>query len=253
MKKVLATAVALCLTGAVIHPAHAAYELSEKEMTPKLQELIAKYNAAKPEALPSTPNIKEFVAESKTDVGTQQSKLTALLNERGYLKGTKYAVDAQNYATNARKELDDLAPVENYPQSIAVARANLPLLIQILENLPPLDEFPFKCFHYEGTKITGIIEPGPARNWRFYKEPYGPNDYVDFLSEINDVGLINSGSEIVVSRTPNGMIQHGWLGKDPKDGREVVACIDHAAKASPSELPEAKKEGRQEEMRQERR
>ena len=166
-----------------------------------------------------SPDIKSFLDQSNAQIQSLQTKLTSLLSEKGYLGGSEYEQQAQTFLSAARKNLRSLEPIQTLPRDISLARAQVPLLIELLENMPIPDEFPFKCYDYTGQKATGIIMTLNGQ-LRFHYAPFGEKDYYSFIDPIHNVGLMGSGKEVVVSTTPDGKLEDALIGPDGK-----VSCL----------------------------
>lgn len=248
MKKVIVVTILMGLSGtALVAPevvmaaAPNGSQFSEEQirkLPPALQEILQKLRSGKLENLPPYPDLKTFVDASETQIRELQTKLTALLAKKGYLIGTEFDQYAQKALAESKSHINALkglqaliGPAEG---SIAYDRAQIPLFIELLEDVPPPDTFPGKCYNYGtqgGRVITGFVQRVFGN--LVFQYGGGEEEFYKFINPISDVGLINSGKEYNVSITPNGMQQDAWVGPDNK-----VACLSFVHKAStPSNLP----------------
>jgi hypothetical protein len=159
----------------------------------KFKELEAKLNARKVKIVPDPTNMIDFLDKSNAELQKLQRKLTSVLNKQGYLVGTPYADAAQTYLSDSRKNINSLKAVQNLPLEISVARAQVPLLTELLENFPVPDTFPGKCYNYDGKKVEGRVDHYMGR--LVFRYGAGDKDFYEFQKPNEDVGLIGSGKE----------------------------------------------------------
>ncbi len=241
MKNFFMVALLMGLSGTAfgVHAKTNTLQIETKNLPPSLQGLVKEIQSGKLKDVPPYPDLKSFLDKSTPDIQGLQDQLNALLKEKGYLVGSSVAVLAQDLLTQARNDIKALRAVEDLTQPIATTEGGVPGLIEYLKTVTPPGGFPFACYNYSGTKLTGIVTTLNGK-LRFLHSPYNETDYVGFLSDIHDVGLINSGKEYVVSRTHNGTVQDAWLGTDPTTQRNVVVCMGHPYKPSTNLRPPAK-------------
>lgn len=191
----------------------------------KFEQLKAQYESGKLEVVPPSPDVKDFLDTSNTEIQSLQTKLSALLKEKGYLVGTEYAEAAQTFLSDSKTKIKSLRGIQNLPSEIALARAQVPLLLELLDNMSPPDQFPFKCFNYKGTAVEGIVDSFMGKLvFRYGAEE---KDFHTFIDPITDVGLIGSGKEVTVSPTPNGQKEKALL---DENGRAACLSLPYPAK-----------------------
>ena len=207
-------------------------EAQIKKLSPALQEVLQKIRTGKIEDLPPFPDLKTFLDTSEAQIKSLQAQLNTLLAEKGYLIGTEFDQFAQKALVESKAHISTLRGVQDLlgpnQGSIAYDRAQLPLYIQFLQNVPPPDTFPGQCYNYDmqgGREVTGIVQRFLGR--LIFQYGAGENEFYNFIDHISDVGLIHSGKEYIVSITPNGMQQKAWVGPDNK-----VACLSLTYKVS---------------------
>ena len=91
--------------------------------------------------------------------------------------------------------------------------------------MPPPDQFPFKCYHYNGTAVEGIVDSFMGK--LIFRHGAGEKDFYTFIDPITDVGLIGSGKEVIVSPTPNGQKEKALL---DENGRAACLSLPYPAK-----------------------
>lgn len=168
--------------------------------------------------------LQTFVTQSTNSLNGLYTQKNQLLKEKGYLKGNPVLNLVDQTLSETKKNLMTLAQAENAYSTVSSNLAGLPLLLAYLNTITPSTNFPDSCVTYNGTKVTGgAVKYSPTRVYRFYydnlEKSYG------FLSEITDVGLINSGSPYTVGATPGGQVQDGYLGTDPITKQQVIVCL----------------------------
>ncbi len=227
MKKILAAALVMSLSGTAFAAAPA------EKLPAHIQELMKQLKSGKLKDVPPYPQgLKEFLETSQPQIQKYQTQLTGLLNKKGYLIGSAVAILAQQTLTEAKNNIKSLIPVERGPGQIASARGGVPYLIDYLETAQVPSGFPFQCYNYAGKRLTGFVTTMNGK-LTFHHSPYKSNDYVGFLTDIHDVGLIQSGKEYIVSMTSK--LQYAWLGPDKTTGKQVVVCMGHPHTSSAKE------------------
>lgn len=201
----------------------------------KFQELKQQFESGKVRVVPPSPDIKDFLDTSGTEIQSLQNQLNALLKERGYLVGTEYADKAKTFVLEAKKSINSLRAVQSLPGEIALARAQVPLLIELLKNEPVSDKFPFKCFDYKGKSVEGIVDR--YRDQLVFRYGAGETEFYKFMEPKEDVGLIGSGQENPPKLTTQGKQETALLGPDG-----TVSCLstEHEPKASSPTLKPSK-------------
>lgn len=187
-------------------------------------DLQSKVQAAEQGASTAGNPVQLFVQSSSQTLDGFYTQLNQLLQEKGYLKGNPVTDVVQQTLKEIKTNLNSLKSAESAADTVSTDITVLPLLFQYLSSITPSENFPDVCKTYTAQKVTGLVET-LAGKWTFY-DPY-TNTYYPFLSEITDVGLINSGAEYVVSRTPDEKVQDGYLAPDPLTTKQVVACLSN--------------------------
>lgn len=207
-------------------------------------ELQTQIKAAEQNASSGVNSLQSFVQTSTDTLNNLYKQKNDLLKSKGFLKGNPVLNLVDQTLSETKKNITTLAQAENAYSTVSSNLAGLPLLLAYLDTITPSTNFPDACMTYNGTKVTGVVKYSPTRVYRFYynnlEKSYG------FLSEITDVGLINSGAPYTVGATPGGQVQDGYLGTDPITKQQVIVCLSNpysssaTAKTTTSSTAEAK-------------
>ncbi|MBX9787138.1 MAG: hypothetical protein K2Y08_07355 [Alphaproteobacteria bacterium] len=194
-------------------------------------ELQTQIKAAEQNVSSGANPLQTFVTQSTNSLNELYTQKNQLLKEKGYLKGNPVLNLVDQTLSETKKNITTLSQAENAYSTVSSNLAGLPLLLAYLNTITPSTNFPDSCATYNGTKVTGgVVKYSPTRVYRFYydnlEKSYG------FLSEITDVGLINSGSEYTVGATPGGQVQDGYLGTDPITKQQVIVCLSNPYSSS---------------------
>lgn len=173
--------------------------------------------------IPPNQYISDFVSTNSATNNTNLKKLSDLLNKKGFLKGSSNAINAQDTISNTKNALNKLPPfadpVQNQLNIVDQNLADFALYYQLLENATPPNYPPFNCYNVKtGTK--GIVtKKSGSRTFTFF---VSENESYDFIDDINDVGLMGSGAEYIVSPTPPPKTQMAHINESRK-----VDCLSH--------------------------
>jgi len=172
--------------------------------------------------VPPDNYIRDFVSKNADTNNKNQQELNALLQKKGFLKGSQYAVDAQNTITKSKDALNKLTDVQDQLDVVDQNLANFGPYYQLLDNATPENKPPFNCYNVQNG-IKGVVDKKPgSTGFAFMVNENGKAKYYDFIDPITDVGFMKSGAEYVVSYTPQGKAQMAHVNESG-----VVDCLSN--------------------------
>lgn len=175
-----------------------------------------------------------------------KAQLDTLYSQKGYLDPK---IAAAIYAA-----YDNLfKAVENYLNGLEISRkgsvGDLNDIVTAIGKIgkkkvkPSTNFFPEKCLNYQGEIIVGRIDKTPTGKLGFnvYSRDGSVKTYFFIEDKKNPgPGVIGTGKEIYISRTPAHMVERAMLGKNSNEN-DVVVCLD-AKPSIPSEEAEGPSE-----------